>query len=58
MAESGEWYWCMTHDTVEPAGGCREADRLGPYPTREAAANWRQQVAARNEAWDREDEER
>ncbi len=31
-------------------------DRMGPYPTEEAAENWRQQVAKRNEAWDDEDE--
>jgi len=28
---------------------------MGPYPTREDAENWRERVAARNEAWD-EDE--
>jgi hypothetical protein len=31
-------------------------DRMGPYPTKEAAEHWRDHVAARNEAWDEEDE--
>lgn len=52
-----EWYWCLTHNAVEPRSGCRDTERMGPYPTREAAANWQQTVAERNEKWDAEDEE-
>ena len=29
---------------------------LGPYPSKAAAENWRDTVAARNEAWDAEDD--
>jgi hypothetical protein len=50
------WYYCLTHHTVEPLEGCKAADRLGPYPTYEDAANALQRVAERNQAWDDEDE--
>lgn len=52
----GQWYYCFKHQKVETHDESAEMDRMGPYPTREAAANWRQQVAARNEAWDEEDD--
>ena len=55
MAE--RWYWCQRHERAEPAGqACRALDRLGPYPSREAAENWRETAAARNEAWEDQDE--
>lgn len=53
----GQWYWCLRHERVEPEDGCANADRLGPYPTKEAAANWRETTSRRNEEWDREDAE-
>jgi hypothetical protein len=28
---------------------------MGPYPSREEAANWREKVEARNDEWDEED---
>lgn len=50
------WYWCQKHDRVEAeADVCGAQQRLGPYPTQEAAANWRQNAALRNESWDDED---
>ncbi|MDQ6784861.1 MAG: hypothetical protein M3063_15790 [Actinomycetota bacterium] len=52
----GQWYYCFKHKKVETHDECNEMDRMGPYPTEEAAENWRQQVAKRNEAWDDEDE--
>lgn len=55
-----EYYFCMTHREVERGQGCRGADRMGPYPTADAAAHWQQTVEERNEIWeeqDREDEE-
>jgi hypothetical protein len=52
-----QWYWCLHHRRVEPAEGCPNSERLGPYPTREAGANWRETTQRRNEAWDREDAE-
>ena len=51
----GEWYYCFKHKTVETRDECHQMDRMGPYPTREDAENWRERVAARNKAWD-EDE--
>lgn len=53
---SGQWFWCLRHERVEPREGCGPADRLGPYPTREAAEHWQDQVQARNDAWDNWDE--
>lgn len=54
MAE--QWYWCQRHGRAEPEGdACRALDRLGPYPTREAAEGWQETAAARNEAWEEQD---
>lgn len=50
--DGSRWYWCLTHGTVEPEGGCRGTDRMGPYATPEDATNWRRIAAARNEAWE------
>lgn len=48
----GEFYYCLEHKTVEPFEGCRSADRLGPYATKEEAAAALDKVADRNEEWD------
>lgn len=53
----GEWYYCFKHGKVEQRDECRRQDRMGPYPTREAAEHWREQVEARNEAWEAQDDE-
>lgn len=34
-----------------------DRDVLGPYPTKEAAEDWRSGHDARNEAWDEDDRE-
>lgn len=47
-----QWYYCLEHRVVEPRGGCRNATRLGPYPTREDAARALETVRRRNQAWD------
>ncbi|HUG86215.1 MAG TPA: hypothetical protein VMM13_16745 [Euzebya sp.] len=50
------WFWCQKHERVEAEGErCGALDRLGPYATREAAENWRETAAARNESWEEED---
>jgi hypothetical protein len=49
---SGEWYYCFKHQTVETRAECNQMDRMGPYPTPEAAQKWRERVSERNEAWD------
>ena len=48
----GEWFYCLDHKTVEPYQGCKSANRLGPYPSREAAEGALGTVAERNEDWD------
>jgi len=54
---SERWWWSLKHDRVvsdEERGPDHEV--LGPYPTREAAADWRRTVDERNEEWKAEDE--
>lgn len=48
----GQWYWCLVHHAVEPYDACKSADRLGPYATRDEAANALERVKVRNEQWD------
>lgn len=47
-----EFWYCLNHRTVEPREGCRNADRLGPYPTAADASRALEKVAERNEDWD------
>lgn len=50
--EDDQWFYCLVHKTVETKDGCRASDRLGPYPTRDAAEHALESVQLRNEAWD------
>jgi hypothetical protein len=52
-----EWWYCLKHHAVEGRDGDRNADRLGPYPTREEAEHALEKVQERNEAWEAEDRE-
>ncbi|MHA6795530.1 hypothetical protein ACVGVM_18730 [Pseudonocardia bannensis] len=52
-----QWFYCLNHHTVEPAEGCRAADRLGPYPDKETAARALEIARERTEAADRYDRE-
>ena len=46
-------YWfCLTHNAVEPDEGCAHAERLGPYPDRQSAQAALDRAHARSEAWD------
>ncbi len=55
---NGEWYWCLDHNAAEPAyHACSADNRMGPYPTKEAAVHWKDKVEARNKAWDDADKE-
>jgi hypothetical protein len=57
-ANDTQWYWCLDHNAAEPADNpCPPDRRWGPYPSREAAEHWKEQVAARNEEWDAADKE-
>jgi hypothetical protein len=49
------WYFCVKHQTVEGDDGCPAKDRLGPYPTREAAEHAIDKVQERNQEWDAAD---
>jgi hypothetical protein len=55
--DSGQrWWFCLKHHTVEDdEGPCPGKDRLGPYPTREAAEHALEKVAERNREWDAQD---
>jgi hypothetical protein len=55
MDSEQRWWFCLKHHTVEPEQGCRAEDRLGPYPTREAAEHALETVQRRNEEWDAQD---
>ena len=52
----GPWYWCFEHQRAEPEGEqCPAEDRLGPYPTRQEAVDWRVKHEARDELWKEQD---
>ena len=52
------WFWCLDHQSAEPGEhACPPDRRLGPYPSRAAAEDWKEQFEARNEAWDAADAE-
>ncbi|MDQ6840494.1 MAG: hypothetical protein M3137_19695 [Actinomycetota bacterium] len=53
----GDWYYCFKHQKVESRTECDQMDRMGPYPTRTDAEHWREGVAARNEAWEGEEDQ-
>lgn len=53
-----EWYWCLTHQQAETADERDDPDNsLGPYPSAEAARDWKKTSEERNEAWEAADEE-
>ena len=50
------WWWCLTHNDVEPDAGCGHKDRLGPYQSQESARDALAAAGRRTAEWD-EDEE-
>ena len=66
-SEQGKrWWYSLRDHTVEDDDGptstgasigsaCPGKDRLGPYPTREAAARALEKVQERNREWDAKD---
>jgi hypothetical protein len=52
MDDDNDWWFCLKHMAVEHGAGCPGKDRLGPYPTREAAEHALETVKQRNEEWD------
>jgi hypothetical protein len=58
MDTKQQWWFCVKHQTVESDTVCPAKDLLGPYPTREAAAQALETVRKRNEQWDAADDNR
>jgi hypothetical protein len=57
MSAPTQWYWDLAKQRAVRADERGPGDEvLGPYPTREAAEHWQEQVERRNEAWDEADE--
>ena len=53
MSDEEQFWFCLHHHRVEGQhSGCRNADRLGPYPTADDASHALEKVQQRNEAWD------
>jgi hypothetical protein len=50
------WWYSLKYHTVEDDDGPTPGkDRLGPYPTREAATRALETVQERNKEWDAQD---
>jgi hypothetical protein len=57
-SDQQQWWFCVKHQTVESDTVCPAKDRLGPYPTQEAAAAALETVRKRNDQWDAADDNR
>ena len=56
MTDHRDEFWFNPHTgEVEQGRQSPWTDRMGPYPTREAAQQALTQAASRSEAWDEED---
>jgi len=53
----GTWWFCLEHHTAEPFDGCGSNNRIGPWDTREEAANALTTIAERERRYDEEDAE-
>jgi hypothetical protein len=49
------WYSLKSHTVEDDDGPTPGKDRLGPFPTREAAARALETVQERNKEWDAKD---
>ena len=49
------WYSLKTHAVEDDGGPTPGKDRLGPYPTREAAERALETVQERNKEWEAKD---
>lgn len=47
-----QWWFCLKHQSVEHGDACANAERLGPYATREEAERALTTAAERTDAWD------
>ncbi|MFK8022495.1 MAG: hypothetical protein AB8G26_00920 [Ilumatobacter sp.] len=58
MPQDDTWYWDLRRGRAVPAAARGiGSDMLGPYPTRDAAENWKSTVDERNDAWAEQDED-
>jgi hypothetical protein len=55
VGRTTRWFYCLKHQTVEPEGQCKATDRLGPYPTPDAAAGALAALHEREERLEEED---
>ena len=54
---SDTWWWSLKDQrAVTGAERGKDEDVLGPYPSKEAAENWKETSAQRDQAWKAEDE--
>lgn len=51
------WYYCLTHQRVEPDDGCANDQRMGPYVTEAEASTALTRAAERNAAFDAQDDD-
>lgn len=51
-----QWWFCLIHKVVEENEGCANASRLGPYESRELAAEALERISKRQEDLDSEEE--
>lgn len=51
MADT-QWWWCLVHRRAEADPDTTGGDRMGPYPSEQAAQKAMQTVAERNDDWD------
>lgn len=52
---SGEYWYCMEHRRVEKYEDTDSANRIGPFPTEDAAAHALETIHEREKAYDAED---
>jgi hypothetical protein len=53
MSDDEQFWFCLDHHAVEGQhSGCRNQDRLGPYPSADEASRALEKVKQRNEEWD------
>lgn len=57
MNDGSQWGWDLRQGRAVPWDERGPSEQiLGPYPSKEAAENWRTRIDERNEAWDDDDE--